>query len=91
MKFVKGSEDGPEVYAETPRRERNNWSPAQVAARRHAMWLHLVDVGMLHPRDKRVRPWTVAEVAGIFGVTAPTVYRGIEEARRTRNAFASWI
>lgn len=59
---------------------------SQLQARRNAVWLRAVEVGMYDPSIDRKRPHSVAEVALLWDVSVRTVQLGIASARRLREA-----
>jgi hypothetical protein len=60
--------------------------PKQTQARRHALWLNAVEVGLFDPVSGRIRPHTTSEIARLFGVGVRAVQLGIASARSLRLA-----
>jgi hypothetical protein len=48
--------------------------------RRNALWLHATTQGLFDPQQNRERPYSVADLAALWGVTTRTVRNGIREA-----------
>ena len=49
-------------------------------------WLSLSEHGLALVSDARSKPWTVGQIALIFGVSIRTVQLGLAEARELRKA-----
>jgi hypothetical protein len=85
MTFAACSLSGPAVQIGNRMRPVRH-EPAQALARRHALWLNALEVGLFDPVTGRIRPHSTAEIAQLFGVGIRAVQLGIASARATRNA-----
>jgi hypothetical protein len=61
-------------------------TPEQVQARRNAVWLRAVEVGMYDPATNRKRPHSTAEIALLWDVSPRTVQLGLASARKLRDS-----
>lgn len=50
-------------------------------ASRHMLWLQAVEKGLPDPASGRIRPYTTAELAELWGVSQRTVQYGVIAAR----------
>src|SRR5262245_28154554 len=55
---------------------------------RYRDWLNRHEFGVVQEEGGEPRPQTLKEIARLFGVTRQSVLRGINEARRVREALA---
>jgi hypothetical protein len=76
MKFALATDFGPGISASPPGRPED-LDATQILARRNFLWWYLSTAGTPDPVTGRVSRWSHRLIARIFGVTQPTVTRGI--------------
>lgn len=82
MSFVR--KDGSVVFLDRRTGRRDRVTPEQWMARRNALWLAAVEIGAYDPGSRRVRKYTVRELACLYGLTKQAVRNGIAAARSDR-------
>jgi hypothetical protein len=84
--FAQGSTNGKPIDASRAAPPPPN-SHSQIVARRNMLWLLAVERGLQDPISGRVRPYSIAEVAAIWGTSQTHVRVGITRARRIRQRY----
>jgi len=72
--------DGPAITLLRSRRERP--TEGQMRNRRNAMWLQAVEGAGKVDEHGKLRRFTVAELAELYGLSKQTIRNGIETARK---------
>lgn len=59
--------------------------------RRNALWLHATARGLFDPAQNRIRPYTVNELAALWGVTPKSVRNGIKDAQKDQERLLAHV
>jgi len=83
--------DGEGVFATPCPRRAPRLTEIHGRRRRNALWLHATTKGLIDPVQNRPRPYSVNELAALWGVTPKAVRNGIKEALKDLEKVVSHV